>query len=46
MTKDDFIKKALDLIFATDSNGYPLPAHTKIAQLQILATEYTQPKAK
>lgn len=46
MKKDDFIKKALDLIFATDGNGYPLPAHTKISKLQILAAEYTQPKNK
>ena len=44
MTKDDFIKKALDLIFATDGDGYPLPAHTKISKLQILAAEYTQTK--
>lgn len=44
MKKDDFIKKALDLIFATDGNGYPLAAHTKISKLQILAAEYTQSK--
>lgn len=40
--KDDFIKNALNLIFATDANGYPLAAHTKIARLQMLSNDYLQ----
>ena len=40
MTKDIFIKQVLKMIFETDADGYPLPAHTKIAKLQILANEY------
>lgn len=38
--KDDFIKQALQIIFATDDDKYPLPPHRKIARLQILADEY------
>jgi hypothetical protein len=40
MTKDEFIKKATELIFAVDADGFPLPAHTKITQLQILTMKY------
>lgn len=40
MTKDGFIKQATNLIFATDEEGYPLPAHIKITKLQILAGKY------
>lgn len=40
MTQDEFIKKAIELIFATDADGFPLPSHTKISQLQILTMKY------
>lgn len=40
MTKDTFIKQLLKMIFETDADGYPLPAHTKIAKLQIFADKY------
>lgn len=42
MKKDDFIKQAIEIIYATDEGGYPLPAHMKIARLQILTDKYTK----
>lgn len=42
MTKDDFIQQAIKIICATDTGGYPLPAHTKIARLHILTDNYTK----
>lgn len=42
MSKDEFIKQALELIFATDDEGFPIQAHRKIARLQILAQKYNQ----
>lgn len=40
MGQKDFIQKAINIIFAADAEGYPLPAHTKISKLQILTSEY------
>lgn len=40
MTQDTFVKMAMDLIYAVDNDGFPLPAHTKVARLQILTDEY------
>lgn len=40
MGQKDFIQKAINIIFAADGEGYPLPAHTKISKLQILTSEY------
>ena len=46
MSKNEFIKQALELIYATDDEGFPLQAHTKIARLQILADKYKQEAKK
>lgn len=46
MTKDEIIKNLTDLIYATDEQGYPLPAHVKIARLQIFIEKQTNIKNK
>lgn len=46
MNKNDFIKQAINLIFAADADGFPLPAHTKITKLQILAGKYIEQNKK
>ena len=35
MTNKQILNKLVDIIYSTDSDGYPLQAHTKIARLQI-----------
>lgn len=44
MTQNEFIENAINLIFATDGDGYPLPSHQKIAKLQILTEKYKNEK--
>lgn len=42
MSKDDFIKQVFEIIFSCDDQGYPLPPHSKLARVQILAEKYQQ----
>lgn len=46
MNKSEFVKKAINLIFAADADGYPMPAHVKISKLQILTGEYLESNKK
>jgi hypothetical protein len=46
MQKNDFTKQVLNIIFATDADGFPLRAHQKIAKLQILAEKYQNQQNK